>query len=656
MGDKATIEQPDYPLRIADNLALPREAVTQTFGILAIRGVGKTYTASVLIEEMLKEHLPVIVLDPLDVWWGLRSSADGKHNGLPIVVFGGDHGDVPLKVEDAHTIARLQVESNLSCVLSLRHLSKTKQRTFVAAFCEELYHLKGQGRYKQPVHVVFDEADAFAPQRSMNESARALGAVDDLVRRGRASGVGVTLISQRAAVLNKDVLTQIESLICLRTTSPHDQRALDEWIRANASEEHRATFMASLASLPIGEAWFWSPGWLREFVRIKVRRRETFDSSATPKMGEQAIDAPMIVSVDLDAIRTALAQTIEEAEGEDPKRLKQKIQELKAQLLTRPVERVEVRVEVPYEVEVPVSPITEADLTRLRVLSADLEEKYLDIKGIVEDLDLHITHLMGLLVRDGESERRYIGVDFAKDEPTVVQQFRMNGQPVNLTPKQIERLGKIHPVLLPTRTPAQYSFDEAHANFANGSQHVPNTTFVSGESEEAEGGKMLTNKLALGQRRMLEILYSFAGRQLTHVQLATLSGLAPSSGTFNTYLSSLKTQSLIIAVEKHKLYTISREGELIARSLGMQRTEYTRESLVKLWYDKMAAGERRMLDAVLASHPIAIQKSEIAEIAGLGAKSGTFNTYMSHLKSNGLVTLTVSKTGVLLGPAFSLIE
>ena len=34
-----------------------------------------------------------------------------------------------------------------------------------------------------------------------------------LVRRGRSSGIGVTLISQRPQVLNKDVLTQAETLI-----------------------------------------------------------------------------------------------------------------------------------------------------------------------------------------------------------------------------------------------------------------------------------------------------------------------------------------------------------------------------------------------------------------------------------------------------------
>jgi len=75
---------------------LPEDAVTQTFGVLAKRGVGKTHTASVITEEMVRAGHQVIVLDPLDVWWGLRSSADGKTAGLPVYVFGGEHGDLPL--------------------------------------------------------------------------------------------------------------------------------------------------------------------------------------------------------------------------------------------------------------------------------------------------------------------------------------------------------------------------------------------------------------------------------------------------------------------------------------------------------------------------------------------------------------------------------
>ncbi len=72
--------------------------MSETFAILAKRGAGKTYTAAVLVEELLKAGLHAVVVDPVGVWRGLRASADGQGEGLPIVILGGDYGDVPLEV------------------------------------------------------------------------------------------------------------------------------------------------------------------------------------------------------------------------------------------------------------------------------------------------------------------------------------------------------------------------------------------------------------------------------------------------------------------------------------------------------------------------------------------------------------------------------
>ena len=75
-----------------------------------MRGSGKTTTGVVLTEEMVKPGLPVVVFDPVGVWWGLRASADGKGIGLPVLIAGGYQGDVPLAAEAGDALARLVVE------------------------------------------------------------------------------------------------------------------------------------------------------------------------------------------------------------------------------------------------------------------------------------------------------------------------------------------------------------------------------------------------------------------------------------------------------------------------------------------------------------------------------------------------------------------
>lgn len=321
-------------LKIARGLQLPIDVITLATAVLGIRGSGKTNTGVVIAEELLDAGHQIVVIDPLDVWWGLRSSADGKRDGYPITVLGGVHGDVPLSETDGKVVADFVVENRIPAILSMRHLSKSSQRRLVADFAEQVYRRKGEQGRNTPCLFMVDEASSFCPQRVDAGEARMVGAIEDWVRRGRASGIGAMLIDQRAATVNKDVLTQIEMLVCHRTTSPQDRAALKLWIQSHDTAGKESEFMASLASLVTGEAWFWSPAWLDLFKRVQVRPRRTFDSSATPKSGQVA--APRkVAEVDLQRLKVQLQVTIERAKADDPRELKRQITELKKQLASK---------------------------------------------------------------------------------------------------------------------------------------------------------------------------------------------------------------------------------------------------------------------------------------------------------------------------------
>lgn len=336
------------------HVELPISAVTETFAVLGKRGSGKTTTARVLTERLLDADLPVIVLDPTGVWWGLRSTADGQSEGYPVVIFGGDHADVPLEEHASGLIADVIVDERIPAVLDLSHLSKTKMRSFVALFLERLYH-----RNREPLMVVIDEADLFAPQRAVSGSERLLGAMDDLVRRGRARGLGTTLITQRPQVLNKDVLSQAEVLLCLRMIGTRDIGAIDDWVRVHAEEDEAKTVKASLPSLPVGTAWLWSPGWLGVLERVEIPAPRTFDSSATPKAGEARARVKRMAAVDLARLGEQIQQRIEQQRATDPRVLQKRVRELEAEL-------ARARAERPEPVEIPVPVISDDVLDQMR--------------------------------------------------------------------------------------------------------------------------------------------------------------------------------------------------------------------------------------------------------------------------------------------------
>jgi hypothetical protein len=64
-------------LRISDALALPIEAATETLAILAKKGAGKTYTASVFTEELIGAKVQTVVIDPMSAWWGSVPASTG---------------------------------------------------------------------------------------------------------------------------------------------------------------------------------------------------------------------------------------------------------------------------------------------------------------------------------------------------------------------------------------------------------------------------------------------------------------------------------------------------------------------------------------------------------------------------------------------------
>ena len=344
-------------LRISNSLNLPSSVVTTAHAIIGQRGSGKSFAASVLAEEMLKAGQPIVAIDPTGAWYGLRSSADGKSPAFPIAVLGGDHADVPLEVNAGELVANAIVDERFSAVVDLSHFRKGESVRFMTAFLETLYQ-----KNRDAIHLFIDEADVVAPQKAMGDTLRLLGAAEDIVRRGRRRGIGCTLITQRPQVLHKDVLTQCEVLTTFRLGHPRDLGAIREWVNVHASESEAAAMMTALPNLPTGTGYVWSP-LLGIFERATIRRRETFDSGATPKPGERARSPKALASVDVERLGAAIKATAERAKENDPRTLKAKIVELQRDVDAKKVET--------KTVEVPI--LKDSQVSALEKLAATFE-------------------------------------------------------------------------------------------------------------------------------------------------------------------------------------------------------------------------------------------------------------------------------------------
>jgi len=282
---------------------LPLAALDDRLAIVGTSGSGKTYAAKGLAERLMAGGGRVCIVDPLGVWWGLRSAADGHApSPFPVVVFGGPHADVALDPGMGTALGTLIGTRALACVVDVSDLgSAAVRRTFMTAFTAALYEAN-----TEPLHLVLDEADLWAPQRVPQDGQELLGRVEEIVRRGRIRGFVPWLITQRPAVLHKDVLSQADILVSMKLTSSQDRDAVGRWIEGQADRAEGRRILGALPRLARGEGWVWAPG-DGVLARVAFPRIRTLDSSQTPRREAQASVPRALAVVDLSDLRAALA-------------------------------------------------------------------------------------------------------------------------------------------------------------------------------------------------------------------------------------------------------------------------------------------------------------------------------------------------------------
>lgn len=557
----------------------PADAVTQTFGVLAMRGAGKSNAARRMAEQMHAASLPFVAVDPVGAWWGLRSAGGGKAGGIPIPIFGGRHGDLPLERGSGVLIADLIVEKRLSCVLDLSDFdSEAAKKAFLLDFAVRLYR-----RNTAPLHLFLEEADDYIPQKPMRDEAHLLRAWENIVRRGRQRGLGITMITQRSACINKNVLTQVETLIAMRITSPQDRKAIAAWVEYHGQSE---AILESLAGLKDGEAWVWSPHWLGKVTRVQVARSETFDSGATPRGAAHAVPATL-ADIDLAGLREKMAATIDAAKANDPKELKRelaeagrKIAELEKHGAARPAGRVEIK-----RIEVPI--LKEGHLARLETALKRLCEANLRCWDIAAEVGRAVGRL---------PEAQRIAAIAAEPlaelttGPGVCVNESSFGFPKGWVPKAVKAI--------------RVGIAETNGGARSGGK-----------------GRILA---ALAQQP----------EGLSADALGILTGLTVNAGTFGTYIGQLRSEALIAG---------GRDGFMLTPA-GRSATAGvaplpTGEALREWWRRKLGGGGiGRMFEALWGAYPCSLSRAVLAERIELTGNAGTFGTYLGKLRKLRLVT------------------
>lgn len=549
-------------IKMSDTLTLPGDAVTQTLGIIARKGAGKTYLAGKFAEGLLDMKAQTVILDPVGNWWGLRLSANGKSVGYDITVLGGFHGDVPLSAESGGIIAELVVKKSLSVVLDVSEFSQAGRKKFVAAFAVKLFELKK--RNPSPVHIIMEEAQLFCPQRVEGKDSAMVGAIESIVRLGRNYGIGSTMVSQRPQSINKEILNQVECLFVLQINGAHERKAIGAWIDNNAMKT--SAEIGDLPGLDIGVAMVWSPQWLKIFKKYKIGKKKTFDGSATPKMGAERVEPRRLAKKEIEGLEEAMASVIANIEGNDPAKLKAKINKLQAELEKKLRSAPEPDPVAHQKTIEQVSATTHAlykpFLKKLKGVAINAQKVVDDCNEIMEGL---------WEVTNSKSNVAY---------------------PIKTTVQGV----------------------------------------IFGKGESGAGSDNGGVKLPSGAVKMAHVLVSMHPRQVSRVQLGTLSGFTPSGGTFGNYLKRLK-QNNLMEVDGVDF----RASDLAVSIYGhLDPVPTDTKSLLEFWKSKMPKGAAEMLEVLVGNGGHPITKEDLAEQISMTLTGGTFGNYIKRLVNNGI--------------------
>lgn len=540
-------------------------------------GSGKTYNAGSGVERLLARKSRVVIADPLGVWWGLRLSADGKKpSGYDVVIFGGPHGDLPLTEHAGALIGETVAGMKESCIIDLSQLgTKAAERRFMLAFLQALYrHTPGE-----PLHVIFDEADMWAPQRLLDkdgEAAKLLGMMETIVRRGRVKGFIPWLISQRPAVITKDILSQADGIVAFKLTSSQDRKAIEAWVDGQADAKTWDAISAQLPTMERGQGLVWIPG--RGILETaQFPQKQTFDSSRTPARGEKLQRAAALKPIDLGAVKGRLAAVETEAKANDPKKLRAEVVRLQAEKAALEKQMASAGAAAPSRDVITAAEERGFEQAKKRLENASKRALIKAKREALTTVALELTkfaNIVGTAIKNCDDEDRLIGVDFTPSAPApmprpvpaairsaVPQAAPTDGGAWSAPQMRVLRslamwkaLGHDAPTREMVAATAGYSPSSGGYNNLLSAlavagavgKPVPGRLSLQADIEVMDkdaGADMLVNNLSNPQRKIVGALIGQGTRSREAV--AADSGYSASSGGFNNLLSALTTLAIV---------------------------------------------------------------------------------------------------------------
>ena len=584
-------------------LDLPRLLETRLL-VQANSGGGKSWALRRILEQTAPQ-VQQLVIDPEGEFATLREKFD-------YIVCAAHDGDAVAHPRTAKLLARRLLETGVSAILDIYDLKRDEREAFVRNFCEAL--VDAPKKLWHPALIVLDEAHVYAPEKG---SAKSSGPVIDLATRGRKRGFCLVAATQRLAKLHKDVAAELNNKMIGRTGLDVDvKRAADEL----GMTKQEAT--QALKFLDAGEWYVFGPALSRTVEKLTVGPVKT----THPKVGERLIAAPPEPSAKVRKALAELADLPQQAEQEARTLAELQDALAKAKAEIRRLERGAKR---------PPAAADPAELRELRSAVKQHETRIARLRGAVEDL---MKFIVEINAKDFASK---VGdVDPAAIEKAIAAAV---GQATKLIETELQHRNREVAAIqtegrrIVNRIARLVQTEEVTVA-VNVKHNEPFTVAPDRprrEPVQTSARPVGTNgKLGKGEAKVLTAIAQHE-EGVDREQVTVLTGYKRS--TRDAYIQRLSGAGLVDVGPPIKATS---EG-IAALGPGFEPLP-TGEELREYWLDRLPAGEKAVLEAVLGSYPTPVDRDTISDVTTY--KRSTRDAYIQRLKARQLVT--VSGAGV----------
>ncbi len=211
------------------------------------------------------------------------------------------------------------VSAGRASIVNLKGVPPEMQEVVVYKIVNDLFMERKKGNIP-PFFLIVEEAQNFCPERSFGEK-KSSAILRQVASEGRKFGLGLAVISQRPARLDKSVISQCRTHIILRLSNPNDLRAVSTSVEGLTAETDR-----EIQHLPIGTAIV--TGVVDTPLFVNVRPRKT-------RHGGEAVDILSAIASSSSAEETSglLPLIRQRISAEDVKLMSENVREVRTILV-----------------------------------------------------------------------------------------------------------------------------------------------------------------------------------------------------------------------------------------------------------------------------------------------------------------------------------